>query len=123
MKIQRVYQVSTSPEVMNTLMEKNLTSAYTIANIPQKSFIKRYALDLGGYNNAFAIHQRASFISTRAEMVAMHCREYSHGLMNRSIMDEQEFDTGKLLFHFGYFVDERPPGSARILGRDKSHFR
>jgi Tc toxin complex TcA C-terminal TcB-binding domain/ABC toxin N-terminal region/Neuraminidase-like domain/PA14 domain/Salmonella virulence plasmid 28.1kDa A protein len=78
MKIQRVFQVSATPEAMAVLMQNNLNSAYTIANIPRKSFIKTYGQALGGERIAFAIHQRASFISSKSEMTAMHMMEYSH---------------------------------------------
>ena len=91
MKIQRVFQVSTRPEAMTVLMENNLLSAYTIANIPRKSFIKTYGKALGE-DEAFAVHQRASHISTRAEMNAMHLMEYSHGLIPQSIMDKNEYE-------------------------------
>lgn len=90
-KIQRVFQVSTRPEDMTVLMGKNLHSAYTIANIPRKSFIKTYSKDLGGEDKAFAIHQRASHISTRAEMAAMHMMEYSHGLLPQKVMGAKEY--------------------------------
>lgn len=90
-KIQRVFQVSTSPKVMTVLMEKNLHSAYTIANIPRKSFVKTYGNALGGEDVASAIHQRASHISTRSEMIAMHMMEYSHGLMPQKIMGPKEY--------------------------------
>ena len=92
MKIQRVFQVSTTPEAMTVLLENNLRSAYTIANIPRKSFIKTYGNALGGERVAFAIHQRASHISTRAELAAMHLMEYSHGLLPKSIMDKNEYE-------------------------------
>lgn len=90
-KIQRVFQVSTSPEAMSVLMEKNLHSAYTIANIPRKSFVKTYGNALGGEDVASAIHQRASHISTRTEMIAMHMMEYSHGLIPQKIMGPNEY--------------------------------
>jgi hypothetical protein len=77
MKIQRVFQVSTSPEAMTVLMENNLHSAYTISNIPRKSFIKTYAKALGGDEVAFAIHQRSSHISYRTEMLAIQVQEDS----------------------------------------------
>lgn len=92
MRIQRAFQVSTTPEAMRALMENNLHSAYTIAGFPRKSFIKTYGAALGGERAAFAIHQRASHISTRAEMAAMHLLEYSHGLLPHSIMDENEYE-------------------------------
>lgn len=91
MKIQRVFQVSASPEAMTVLIEKNLHSAYTIANIPHKSFIKTYGTALAGESVAFAIHQRASHISTRAEMNAMHLMEYSHGLIPQYAMGASEY--------------------------------
>lgn len=67
MKIQRVFQVSTSPEAMSVLIKNNLHSASTIVNIPRKSFIKTYGKALGGEQVAFAIHQRASHISIKAK--------------------------------------------------------
>jgi hypothetical protein len=48
MKLQRVFQVSTTPEVMTALLKNNLHSAYTIANIPRKSFIRTYGGQLQG---------------------------------------------------------------------------
>ncbi|MFN3531515.1 MAG: Tc toxin subunit A, partial [Candidatus Brocadia sp.] len=91
-KIQRVFQVSTSPEAMTALMENKLHSAYTIASIPRKSFIKTYSKALGGESAAFAIHQRASHISTRAEMTAMHLMEYSHGMTPAYAMGKSEYN-------------------------------
>ncbi len=92
MKIQRVFQVSATPETMTVLMDKNLHSAYTIANIPRKSFIKKYGKDLGGDGIAFAIHQRASHISAKAEMAAAHIMEYSHGLTPQCVMSKSEYN-------------------------------
>ena len=86
MKIQRVFQVSTSPKALSALIEANLHSAYTMANIPRKSFIKTYGNALGGEHAAFAIHQRASHVATRAELNAAHLLEYSHGLLPDYVM-------------------------------------
>jgi hypothetical protein len=91
-KIQRVFQISTTPEAMRVLMENNLHSAYTIANIPRKSFIKTYGNILGGELSAIAIHERASHISTRAEMAAMHIMEYSHSATPQYVMGKTEYD-------------------------------
>ncbi len=90
MKMQRVFQVSTTPEAMAGLMKQNLNSAYTIANIPEKSFIKTHAAELGGEAAAFAIHQRASHVAARAEMAAMHMMEYSQGLTPAYAMGAEE---------------------------------
>ncbi len=95
MRIQRVYQVSTTPDVMSVLLTNGLDSSYSIANIPRKSFIKEYADQFGGDSVAHAIHQRASHISTRAEMNAMHMMEYSHGAIPSSVMGKLEYDDAK----------------------------
>lgn len=88
-KIQRVFQVSTSPQAMTVLLEENLHSSYTIAGIPRKSFIKTYADKLGGERVAYAIHQRASHINTKSEMAAMHIMEYTDGNTPEYAMDQQ----------------------------------
>lgn len=95
MKIQRVFQVSTSPEAMNILMENNLHSASAIANIPPKSFSQTYGGLLGGEAAAFEIHQRASHINTKAEITAMHLMEYSDGLTPAFAMGPVEFEKVK----------------------------
>jgi hypothetical protein len=79
MEIQRVFQVSTSPEAMTVLLENNLHSAYKIACIPRKSFIRTYGDILGGGETAFAIHQRASHINARSEMTAVRALECDPG--------------------------------------------
>ncbi len=86
LKLQRVFQVSTSPEAMTVLLQHNLQSAYSIANIPRKSFMKTYGKVLGGEEAAFVIHQRAEHIGTKAEFTAMHLMEYSHGPMPAFVM-------------------------------------
>ena len=114
MKIQRVFQVSTSPEVMSVLLENNLHSAYTIANIPRKSFIKTYGNALGGERAAFEIHQRASHISTRAEMISMHLMEYSHGLLPKSTMDDTEYK--KAMAIIKNHLPNPTPNYAKLFG-------
>ena len=76
-KIQRVFQVSTTPRAMAVLMERNLHAAYTVANIPRKAFIRTHGQALGGEEEAFAIHERASHIAARMEIAAMHIQDYS----------------------------------------------
>lgn len=75
MKLQRVFQVSTNPDVMTALLKNNLHSAYTIASFPRKNFVKTYSKALGGEMTADAVHQRAEFISTRIESIAMDVKE------------------------------------------------
>jgi hypothetical protein len=89
MKIQRVFQVSTSPKAMSPLLESGLHSAYTIANIPRKSFLRTYGASLGGEQEAFAIHQRASHIAARSEHSAMLMMEYSQAQSPGYATDQQ----------------------------------
>jgi hypothetical protein len=91
LKLQRVFQVSSSPEAMAELLKNKLQSAYSIARIPRKSFIKTYSQALGGEATAFAIHQRAEHLAARAESSALRLMEYSHGYAPASVMGSAEY--------------------------------
>ena len=91
LKIQRVFQISATPEAMAVLIEKKLHSAHAVAAIPQKSFVSTYAEALGGKANAFAIHQRASHVNTRSELYAMRMMEISHNATPAYAMDEMTY--------------------------------
>ena len=77
-RMQRVFQVSPSPTVMATLMEKNLNSAYSITSYSKKNFIKMHSDSLGGDVMAEAVYQRAEHISTLAAERAMKMYDLSH---------------------------------------------
>lgn len=62
-RLQRVYQVSPDPEAMPLLLERGLDSAYAIAGIPRKSFLKSFANQAGGTEMARAIFDRAEYIA------------------------------------------------------------
>ncbi len=79
LSLQRIYQVSPTPRAMTALRANGLTSAYSIANIPRKSFMNTYAAAVGGEQEAFVIHERASHIAARAERAALVLRDYTHG--------------------------------------------
>jgi len=78
--LQRVYQVSPSPEVMTKLLDKNLTSAYQIAGIPQQTFIKNYGEILGGESVAWSVHQRAEHQVQRVQDVMVSVNELVNGV-------------------------------------------
>ena len=73
--LQRIFQVSTSPSVMEALHERSLDSAHSIVSIPRKSFVATYGDALGGVETAFAVHQRAAHVAGRAEMAAAKLME------------------------------------------------
>lgn len=77
-RIQRVFQVSTSPAAMAVLMQNNLNSAYSIASIPAKSFAKMYGGPLGGEQHAHAIHQRSTYLNTLATERAMKLHDVGY---------------------------------------------
>lgn len=88
--IQRLFQCCTSPKTLSVLKEHNLHSAFAIANIPRKVFVETHAKALGGELVANAIHQRADNIRIKNEMVAVHLRDISHGLVPQLAMDDVE---------------------------------
>lgn len=75
-KLQRVYQVSPTPEAMTTLLEHKLHSASAIAEIPRKVFLNTYGPALGGEATAFAVHQRAEHVARKTELAFMHMQDY-----------------------------------------------
>ena len=78
-RVQRIFQVSPTPDVMSVLMENNLDSAYAITSIPKKSFIKMYSGALGGDQMAEAVYQRSAYISTQAAEQSAKMYGLSHG--------------------------------------------
>lgn len=70
-RLQRVYQVSPDPEVMPRLLERGLDSAYAIAGVPRKSFLKSFANLFGGTEMARAIFDRAEYIAYANQNVSV----------------------------------------------------
>lgn len=75
-KIQRIFQVSLTPGMMKILMELGFGSAYEIAQIPERIFIKRFGKKLGGRKSAKAVHEKAVFLSYRNEHYISNIRDY-----------------------------------------------
>ncbi|MCP4401896.1 MAG: hypothetical protein GY801_31925, partial [bacterium] len=90
--MQRIFQVSPNPQVMSRLKESGLNSAYAIASIPGKSFIKMYGDAFGEAQYARAVHQKATYINTRSEHIAMRMQEMSHGATPSSAMSQGEYN-------------------------------
>ncbi len=67
--IQRIFQVSPSPETMKVLREKGFYSAASIAAMPQKTFMANYSKSLGSETEAQIVHEKASFIKTKNAFV------------------------------------------------------
>jgi hypothetical protein len=73
--LQRIFQVSPSPEIMAVLHQEHLDSAYKISSINESAFITMYAEKLGGVDSALAVHQRASHQATRIAEIATAVHE------------------------------------------------
>ena len=92
LKMQRVFQVSATPQAMSVLMKNDLHSARSVANIPLKSFTKTYGDQLGGTEIAYAIHEKASYLTARSEITAMKMMEVSHSVVPKYAMDDSDYD-------------------------------
>ena len=75
--LQRIFQVSPTPEALAQLLDAGLTSAYQIANIPEQSFLQQYGEKLGE-ETALIVHKKASYQLSRVQDIAMRLYEYSH---------------------------------------------
>jgi hypothetical protein len=65
-QMQRIFMVSPTPDVMNTLISKGYRSAHHISSISQNTFISLEANDLGGADVAFSVYNRARHQVMRA---------------------------------------------------------
>ena len=88
-RIERLYQVSIDPESVGILMQENFSSARAIADVPEKAFISNYSGALGGETQAFAIHQRASYVSTKIDLAAANIKDHL-GLIPEYILPKDD---------------------------------
>ncbi|MFT4939454.1 MAG: hypothetical protein ACI88A_002496 [Paraglaciecola sp.] len=110
-KIQRVFQVSTNPDVMAALLKNNLHSSHAIASIPRRNFIKVYSEILGDEQTAYAVHQRSEFLSTRAEHIATDIVAYSQNAANpEKIMSQASADSAAT------FLENNLPNYKNLFG-------
>lgn len=77
--LQRLYQVSPSPEALSRLKDTGLKSAYEISSIPEQTFINEYGKSLGGANWAKAVHDRATYQTARLEHATVSLHETLYG--------------------------------------------
>ena len=89
LSIQRVFQVSPTPETLAKLIKLGLNSAFRIASIPADNFIAAYKDELGE-DVAKDIHAKAGFIAARSHQVLLQLYETSHSLMPAAVMNEEQ---------------------------------
>ena len=72
-------------------MESGLSSAYAIASISEKRFMKMYGDALGGEQYTCVVHQKASYINTRTEHIATAIQEMPHTAKPQFVISEAEY--------------------------------
>ena len=77
-RLQRVYQISPTPEAMATLLAAGFSSAYQVARMPEQAFLSAQCQALGDAG-ARAVYQRASYQAARAQQVALVLNEVLSG--------------------------------------------
>jgi peptidoglycan hydrolase-like protein with peptidoglycan-binding domain len=75
-KIQRVFQFSSSPDVMTKLLQKGIDSATMVASMPYTTFKTKYS-DVADDPTLLAIHQRASHIVSMIEYTIVSLNRFS----------------------------------------------
>lgn len=88
--LQRVFQISPTPAVMNTLLENKLTSARIISDYPKKNFIHQYSKPLGGEEVAEIVHKKASGKAAHIEQIGMQLYEYGNSPVPEKIISEEQ---------------------------------
>jgi hypothetical protein len=73
--LQRVFQISPTPEAMVQLHDAGIHSAFQVAGVPEASFVKRFSAILGSEELARLVHNRAGFVSTRVLDAIISTRE------------------------------------------------
>lgn len=73
--LQRVFQISPTPEAMTQLLGAGIHSAFQVAGVPEVSFVKRFSTILGSEEQARLVHNRAGFVSTRVLDAIITTRE------------------------------------------------
>ncbi|NOT69646.1 MAG: hypothetical protein HOP04_15370 [Methylophilaceae bacterium] len=83
--LQRVFQISPTPEALSGLVANGITSAFQIAGMPESVFVRTYASKLGGDGVAMSVHSRASHIAARANNTLMTTFEQTHAITPAAI--------------------------------------
>lgn len=86
-QVQRLYQLSPTPEAIGPMMKAKLDSAHAIASIPEKTFLQQYSEALGGTPNAYALYQRAAYLDTRNNHIAAAIHDTVYGANPRVVRD------------------------------------
>ncbi len=74
-QLQRIYQISPTPETMSNLLARGFTSAHQVAQISERTFIEQEAKALGGPAVALAVYNMARHQLMRAQHALLKLRD------------------------------------------------
>lgn len=83
--MQRVFQISPTPEAMAGMMANGITSAFQVAGVPEAAFVRTYAEALGGEGVAQSVHSRATYNVLKANDSLMSLYELTHSVTPAAI--------------------------------------
>ena len=83
--MQRVFQISPTPEAMSGMIANGISSAFQVAGVPEAAFVKTYAKQLGGEGVAIAVHNRATYVVAKANEALMTTYELTHAITPSAI--------------------------------------
>jgi hypothetical protein len=88
--IQRIYQVSPTPNIMYALLKKGYTSAYNISSITQNTFINTEGHYLGSSDIAFSVYNRARFQVMRGQQILLKIQDTQDKTIPSKIITPQQ---------------------------------
>jgi hypothetical protein len=91
--MQRIFQVSPTPDVMTVLLSKGYTSASHISSVSQNLFISREASSLGGEDVAISVYNRARHQSMRAHHIILKTMDTQDRATPSKIITTQQQQT------------------------------
>lgn len=84
-RLQRLFAVSTSPDVFRALLGTKFDSAHGIAVVPRATFLSQYGHHLGGEAQAVQVHERAQFINARNTHLRTRIQDAIHTPSTRGL--------------------------------------
>lgn len=83
--MQRIFQISPTPEAMSGMMANGISSAFQVAGVPEAAFVRSYAAALGGEGVARSVHSRATYNVLKANDSLMSLYELTHSITPAAI--------------------------------------
>lgn len=109
-RVQRIFQLSPTPEIMSVLSESGLHSATQIGRMPKLSFISQFGASFGE-ENALKVYERASYMQTRNNVTATKFYEIANGVTPGLMWDQKKKEEAQKL------IENYIPNWETLFGR------